>query len=72
LTDVRVYTNSGGASIEIEPNMWTASGLKIDSAPTDVVWARGSECLRQLATRPSVTRTKRSTTKLLLVRGMER
>lgn len=39
----RTCTGPGGASIEIGPNMWTASGLKIDSAPTDVVWARGRE-----------------------------
>jgi hypothetical protein len=69
----RLCTGPGGASIEIGPNMWTASGLKIDSAPTDVVWARGSECyLHPLAMRSRVTRTKHSTTRLLLVRGMEK
>ncbi|KAF8581844.1 hypothetical protein K439DRAFT_1392321, partial [Ramaria rubella] len=38
----RVCTGPGGATIELGPNMWTASGLKVDSAPTDVVWARGN------------------------------
>ncbi|KAF8465173.1 hypothetical protein JB92DRAFT_3150193 [Gautieria morchelliformis] len=33
-------TNSGGASIQIGTNVWTGSGLKIGSAPTDVLWAR--------------------------------
>lgn len=55
----RLCTGPGGATIEIGQNMWPSSGLKIDSAPTDVVWARGSECsdFRPLATRSNVTHT---------------
>ena len=61
----RTCTGPGGASIEIGLNMWTASGLKIDSAPTDVVWARGRELfdLYQLASGFKLICTKNSTIK---------
>jgi hypothetical protein len=39
----RTATGRGGATIEAGSNMWNASGLKVDSAPTDVIWARGRE-----------------------------
>lgn len=41
--NARLSTGSGGATIEAGVNLWFGSGLKMDSAPTDVVWARGSE-----------------------------
>jgi WD repeat-containing protein 24 len=32
----------GGYRIDASRNLWTSSGLKIDSASTDVVWGHGS------------------------------
>ncbi|GJJ13186.1 hypothetical protein Clacol_007437 [Clathrus columnatus] len=37
----RLCVGPGGATIETSPNMWLSSGLKVDSAPTDVIWGRG-------------------------------
>lgn len=33
----------GGAAIEAGSNLWVGSGLKVDSAPTDVIWGHGCE-----------------------------
>lgn len=39
--NARLCVGPGGATIETSPNMWPSSGLKVDSAPTDVIWGRG-------------------------------
>lgn len=40
-SNARLAVGPGGATIETSPNMWPSSGLKVDSAPTDVIWGRG-------------------------------
>jgi hypothetical protein len=42
-TDHKVVVGRGGARIEASRNLWEGSGLKIDSANTDVVWGHGCE-----------------------------
>ncbi|KDQ51504.1 hypothetical protein JAAARDRAFT_184901 [Jaapia argillacea MUCL 33604] len=40
-SDHKSAVGRGGAKIEASRNMWTGSGLKVDSACTDVAWGRG-------------------------------
>lgn len=40
-TEHRFVKGHGGHRIDASRNMWNGSGLKIDSAATDVVWGRG-------------------------------
>lgn len=39
----RSSSGSGGHRLDASPNFWKASGLKVDSAFTDIVWGYGSE-----------------------------
>lgn len=41
--DHKFVVGRGGARIESSRNFWEGSGLKIDSAITDVAWAHGGE-----------------------------
>lgn len=47
----KVGVGRGGHSIEASRNFWEGSGLKIDSASTDVVWGHGSKLFYILETR---------------------
>lgn len=39
--DHKIVVGRGGARIEASRNFWEGSGLKIDSAITDVAWGHG-------------------------------
>lgn len=39
-SDHKFAIGKGGHRIDASHNLWTGSGLKVDSAPTDVAWCR--------------------------------
>lgn len=41
--DHKFVVGRGGHRIDASRNMWTGSGLKVDSAITDVAWGHKSE-----------------------------
>lgn len=43
-TDQKTAVGLGGHRVELSKNLWDGSGLKIESASTDVAWCSGSTC----------------------------
>jgi len=46
VTDHKTVVGRGGARIEASRNFWEGSGLKLDSASTDVAWGHGCKSFR--------------------------
>jgi hypothetical protein len=57
LTQHKSAVGRGGHRIDSSRNLWDGSGLKIDSASTDVAWCSGSTCSRSVVTHFANTST---------------